>query len=302
MMLPPRQDAVSDEPGCFGTGTPREKVREGLFDHGLKSGVGNMMDNDGEDVKWVKNALYIANHRETPAQNGIIEQDTDNAIRSFQKEKGLKIDGVMKPGGETEIALKKELGLKPEILGQGASSREISIKTDIPANFEIKGKEPDGKKPDVVDKIKDTANDIYNLDFLGKRAVEKHDKEILIQAEKHNIDPDLIRAVMFAENARGHKIVFNKAADLIKASESALPMNIQKERWSDLIRKKPEEMYDPKSNIEASAILLKRIRDRIEDPTPEKIGTIWNKLGMHETHQLGDYIGKVYRDKPWKKN
>ena len=60
-------------------------------------------------------------------------------------------------------------------------------------------------------------------------------------------------------------------------------------------------MYDPDVNVEAGTLLLSRLRDRIEKPTPEKIGTLWNTLKEKETNVFGNYIGKLYREKPWKK-
>lgn len=89
--------------------------------------------------------------------------------------------------------------------------------------------------------------------------------------------------------------------EIIVQAKSVTPMNIQKNRWASLIGKKPEEMYDPDVNIEASALLLSRLWDRIEKPTPAKIGTLWNDLDNQQTNVFGEYIGKVYRDKPWKK-
>ena len=60
-------------------------------------------------------------------------------------------------------------------------------------------------------------------------------------------------------------------------------------------------MYDPEVNVEAGTLLLSRLRDRIEKPTPEKIGTLWNSLKEKETTVFGNYIGKLYQEKPWKK-
>lgn len=79
-----------------------------------------------------------------------------------------------------------------------------------------------------------------------------------------------------------------------------MPMNIQIKKWSGLIDKKPNELYDSNENIEASTVLLKRIRDRIKDPTPEKIGSIWNFAGKEKTSEFGEYVGMLYQEKPWK--
>ena len=144
-------------------------------------------------------------------------------------------------------------------------------------------------------------DDLRTFESYGKSAVNENDRRILRYSDKHNIDPDLVRAVMFAENARGHKGIFNWAGDVSGLSKSIEPMNIQKNRWSSLVDKKPEDMYDPDVNVEAGTLLLSRLRDRIEKPTPEKIGTLWNSLKEKETTIFGTYIDKVYREKPWKK-
>ena len=60
-------------------------------------------------------------------------------------------------------------------------------------------------------------------------------------------------------------------------------------------------MYNPEVNIDTSTLLLKRIRDRIEKPTPEKIGSIWNYSGKEKTSEFGEYIGQLYHEKPWAK-
>lgn len=120
-------------------------------------------------------------------------------------------------------------------------------------------------------------------------------------AQKHDVDPDLMRAVMYAENARGHYIIANKMADTLKISDSILPMNIQKHTWSPLLDKKPEDMYDEDTNIETSAVLLRRIADRIDYPSAEKVGSVWNYIGRERTSEFGEYIGRLYREKPWKR-
>jgi hypothetical protein len=279
------------EKGCFRMGTPTEKVRTDCMGRVLRTSVGNMMENDEEDVKQIKNMLYVAGHRKTPAQNGIIEQQTDDAIRSFQKFKGLKVDGIMKPGGETEQALKREVE-KP-VSRKESFEREESILNDTPAQYEVE-RDPKNIKWDLWDEVR-------TFGSKGKEAIKKYDSLILKNAEKHNLDPDLIRAVMYAEHSRGHKGGFNDFADKVHMSDSIMPMNIQNERWAKIIGKKPEDMYNPDLNIEAATILLKRIRDRIKKPTPEKIGTLWNGLSMKKTTEFGEYIGGLYHEKPWKK-
>lgn len=67
--------------------------------------VGNNMRNSEKDVIGVRSALKaVGRHIDNP-ESGIITRDMDTAIKSYQKERGLKIDGILLPGGETESAL-----------------------------------------------------------------------------------------------------------------------------------------------------------------------------------------------------
>ncbi|HRC27293.1 MAG TPA: hypothetical protein PKX87_07680 [Alphaproteobacteria bacterium] len=188
--------------------------------------------------------------------------------------------------------MKKTYGpLRPVV--NDPAKREDAIKRNLPARFEI-------KENPQIDYGSSWLDNLRTFESYGKSAVNENDRRILRYSEKHNIDPDLVRAVMFAENARGHHFGGNSVMEMIGKAKSIMPMNIQKNRWSSLIDKTPENMYDPDANIEASTVLLSRLRDRIEKPTPEKVGTLWNSLKEQETTIFGAYIGKVYREKPWK--
>ena len=59
-------------------------------------------------------------------------------------------------------------------------------------------------------------------------------------------------------------------------------------------------IYDSDINIEAATILLRRISDRIDRPDAAKIGSIWQYTGREKTNEFGEYIGKIYKEKPWK--
>lgn len=106
---------------------------------------------------------------------------------------------------------------------------------------------------------------------------------------------------MYAENARGHYAGANYLADVLGKSKTVMPMNINNSMWSGLIDKKPQDIYNPKNNIEAGVKLLSRIRDRVEKPNASKIGTLWNDLDSKKVNEFGQYIGEVYTKKPWKK-
>jgi len=187
--------------------------------------------------------------------------------------------------------MKGPMGLKWRIENDN-DRREEALVNDLPLRFEI--------IPRPVRERDSLINEIRTFDYLGKKSVKDNEERIGKYSEKYNVDPDLVRSVMYAENARGHYLGGNKIFDKLKWSESALPMNIQKNKWSRLVKKEPKDMYDPDTNIEADAILLRRIADRIERPTPEKIGSIWNYTGREQTNEFGEYIGKLYNEKPWR--
>ncbi|MCB1557713.1 MAG: peptidoglycan-binding protein [Alphaproteobacteria bacterium] len=84
----------------------------GLFDaiSGLITGsVGNNMDNHEDDVLNVKRNLnkvgYFDDLDQEPEPHGFITKNMEKGIRSYQKDKGLKVDGILHPRGETERGL-----------------------------------------------------------------------------------------------------------------------------------------------------------------------------------------------------
>lgn len=64
---------------------------------------------DEEDVLAVKKDLGRSGYYDEPDYGLTPYPDKSlfEGIRAFQKDNGLKIDGVMKPGGETETALNR---------------------------------------------------------------------------------------------------------------------------------------------------------------------------------------------------
>lgn len=82
----------------------------GLFDFVsgfLRGPVGNGRANDLDDIRAVKSRLAESGHFSGDTDNGYITREMDGAIRTFQSENGLKADGYLAPGGETERALEQ---------------------------------------------------------------------------------------------------------------------------------------------------------------------------------------------------
>ena len=74
--------------------------------------VGDQRENKPEDVRRVKSALdrlgYFDFARE-PEPHGYVTREMDAGLRRYQKDRGLRVDGWLKPGGETEKALLEDL-------------------------------------------------------------------------------------------------------------------------------------------------------------------------------------------------
>ncbi|MCB9988397.1 MAG: peptidoglycan-binding protein [Rhodospirillales bacterium] len=78
----------------------------------LKDSVGNNMDNDPQDVRTAKRNLQNAGYMDDNTleiDSPFITRNMDEGIKAFQRDKNLKIDGIMNPGGETERGLFESL-------------------------------------------------------------------------------------------------------------------------------------------------------------------------------------------------
>ncbi|NVJ92766.1 MAG: hypothetical protein HWE34_13980 [Methylocystaceae bacterium] len=89
-----------------------------------------------DDVLKTQNALGELGHfnEYTP--------DIGEGLKSFQAEQGLKVDGLMNPGGETESALSQTLA------NQGIGNTDLLAKLDNPLPSNITVKQPTSSKPD----------------------------------------------------------------------------------------------------------------------------------------------------------
>lgn len=172
-----------------------------------------------------------------------------------------------------------------------------ALLNNTPSKFEIKDN-PSLEKPSLRERSIQT---IFKNEDFGNKIVKQHEKMIEKLAQKHGVEPDLAKSVMWAENARGHWFGLNETADDFGRSGSQAPMNIKGEVWSQLVDKPGQKLINHEKNIEAGIILLKRISDRIEHPTPEKIGSIWNFAGRENVNEMGKEIGEAYKQKPWKR-
>ena len=112
------------------------------------------------------------------------------------------------------------------------------------------------------------------------------------------MDADIIKAIMFTENACGHYYGGNALMDYIGKSKSQMPMNVRGDIWSNF-QGKHYDTRNPEQNIELATLLVKQIYKSIDNPTPEKVITIWNSAGRNSISSFGYRGALAYKKKLW---
>ena len=142
----------------------------------------------------------------------------------------------------------------------------------------------------------------YSFPSNGIKAVKYYNKEIEMIAQKHEINPDWLRAVMFTENTLNHRFGLGEFAYYIGLSDKKPPMNIDEKIWSDMENQK-FDVNNAYQNIEISAILLKKL-SRTQDNSDDllAIGSLWYDINSNEINVFGVRIDDAYRRKLWEDN
>lgn len=168
-----------------------------------------------------------------------------------------------------------------------AHGRIANILADKPARFEI------AENPEAV-----SGDPWYASVGAGKAAIASYGPLIDREARRQGVDPDLAKAIVFSENARGHYFGSARAAEGLGLADSYLPMNINPAVWGGLgIDERSAD--DPLTNIRAGVTLIRRISERIENPSAAKVASIWNFAGRERVNDFGAYVEHIYREKPW---
>lgn len=116
------------------------------------------------------------------------------------------------------------------------------------------------------------------------------------EAKKAGVNPDLVKAIVHLESTHGYYDNY-VPFDLNKTIR---PMNIHSEFWKDLGYSR-DDLKKPKKNIQAGVKLLKRIQDRMPGASVEKVASVYNSLDARYVTDYGARVGKLMKDKPWKK-
>jgi hypothetical protein len=80
----------------------------------LGASVGNEQTNAHADILWVKQALRDLG-RYNPQRETLpfIDRMLLEAVRAYQRDRGLRVDGLLRPGGPTEACLRVECARVP---------------------------------------------------------------------------------------------------------------------------------------------------------------------------------------------
>lgn len=64
---------------------------------------------------------------------------------------------------------------------------------------------------------------------------------------------------------------------------------------------KQYDTYDLLQNIELSIQVIKELVNSLYNPSPDKVGTLWNSTGAMEINDYGARTKTIYNEKPWEK-
>lgn len=291
----------------------------------LHSSVGNNMDNDPEDIRKtksnLKNAGYFNVHNEK-IDNPIFTRTMNEGIKAFQKDKGLKVDGIIKPFGETERELFETLTYrKAEDVFSTSASRAGSIgfggnisgtlRVYPKNNFPAPERKPiftAQQRKEVILQDKDVefnkilANSdangnrpIYALNFYSE--VQANKQIIEREAKKAGVSSDMVKAIIYLETTQGY---YDRLLSPFGLNHTIRPMNIHATYWKELGFSR-KDLNDPEKNIQAGIKLLKNIEDRMPNASAAEIATVYNHLGAKKVSDYGARIERLLKDKPWEK-
>ncbi|MBE9065035.1 hypothetical protein [cf. Phormidesmis sp. LEGE 11477] len=166
-----------------------------------------------------------------------------------------------------------------------SEGRITNILADDPAVFEIKDSPKASSKEPT-----------YAFHEKGYWAVRLHEDAIEQEARAQLVDPDLVRAIMYVENAHGAS--YGHFFEAHGVAETILPMNINPETWGDLVEE-GADFSDALVNVRAGVTLISRIQERIEKPTVAKVASVYIFTGRENVNDYGARVAEVYAKRMW---
>lgn len=250
------------------------------------AGAGVRRLNDGSIVPEDRQRLILAQHsrEERPEEN-----QTPGTVIG---------DGPV--GSDISIDRGKEISDLTE--GPALNEEQERIRSIIngrPANFSV-AENPDatGEEP------------AHAVHIFGVIAVARFNDIIEDEARAFGVDPNLVRAIMYVENAQGglygypaehseeiSRFLYGRPIPWFRA-KSLYPMNIRHDVWGTLGFSE-EDFRNPRANIRAAVLVLREIIARTNNPTIASVATLYNFTGAETVNDYGMRVLQVYRLRPW---
>jgi hypothetical protein len=206
------------------------------------------------------------------------EAPLPNKGRSYPN---ISLEGGYVPPPHIDPRMPEKLAVPRLNFGQ---DRHQSIIADTPSHFDIaENAGANGSKPS------------HASHMVGRDAVVKYSKLIEEEARAQGVDANLVKAIMYVENAQGW---YGIPLEAIGIAGSLFPMNIKPDVWKGLGFTK-EDFKNPRMNIRAGITLLKRIIARVENPTVAKVASLYNNLRTEHVTDYGARVAEVYTNHPW---
>ncbi|SMF53829.1 hypothetical protein SAMN06265365_11864 [Tistlia consotensis] len=128
---------------------------------------------------------------------------------------------------------------------------------------------------------------------IGWDAVQNNASTIEAAARRYGVDPDLVKAIVYAENALGYYDVF-----AFGMQDTILPMNINPKMWKALADP-GQDAWAPEDNIDMGVRLIKRLAERVPGGSAAQIATLYNSLSQEKVTDYGARVARIYRERPW---
>jgi peptidoglycan hydrolase-like protein with peptidoglycan-binding domain len=231
----------------------------------IRSSVGNNFENQEADVLRVKGALSNLGHYKKKIENGIIDQELDSAIHSFQREKGLKVDGYMNPGGETEQSIVNTTLDKAQ---KNASKKsEVPLPTESKPDKKTPSEEGDGQLYDEKEK-RQICIDIWKKIFAVqadlaektryKGGLEENIKNMhsrLSALKEKSLDPSEIIKINSPKNKKGKRSKY----DVLEGILNGVEIGETIDNYQDI----HEEIINIEGQIESMNLDIQSLEDEI---------------------------------------
>lgn len=173
---------------------------------------------------------------------------------------------------------------EPPVLNK-SSDRIRALQDDTDALFEI-------EENDEADRYYGAGRSDHRL---GAEAVGRYASIIEEEARRQGVDPDWVKAIMYVENAHGY---YGNVPQAFGMARTLLPMNINPELWS-VLSDPPADLNDPEMNIRNAVTLIRRITERVDEPTLAKVASIWIFAGAEQVGDYGARVQDVYDRELW---